>query len=126
MDGGEERTPSNALKTMRHAMTVITENADPGLVTQGWVGNKPCLVTVDTGAYLTVAKYRSQMARKTSEPTFHAADGIWGSLPNPEKCFPNSDPEAAPTQNLGFRCRYHTRFGTASGPRLRLEITGHY
>jgi hypothetical protein len=26
------------------------------LVTQGWIGDKPCLVTVDTGAYLTVAR----------------------------------------------------------------------
>jgi hypothetical protein len=37
-------------------LTVITENADPSLVTQGWVGDKPCLVTVDTGAYVTVAR----------------------------------------------------------------------
>jgi hypothetical protein len=37
-------------------LTVITENADPSLVTQGWVGEKPCLVTVDTGAYVTVVR----------------------------------------------------------------------
>jgi hypothetical protein len=45
-----------ALKPIRHAFTVITENADPSLVTQGWVGNKPCLVTAYTGAYVTVAR----------------------------------------------------------------------
>jgi hypothetical protein len=39
-----------------HALTVITERTNPSLVTQGWVGNKPCLVTVDTGAYVTVAR----------------------------------------------------------------------
>jgi hypothetical protein len=27
-------------------LTVITEKADPSLVTQGWIGDKPCLVTV--------------------------------------------------------------------------------
>lgn len=32
----------------RHALTVVTENADPSLVTQGLVSDKPCLVTVDT------------------------------------------------------------------------------
>jgi hypothetical protein len=37
-------------------LTVIKENANPSLVTQGWVGDKPCLVTVDTGAYVTVAR----------------------------------------------------------------------
>jgi hypothetical protein len=37
-------------------LTGITTKADTGLVTQGWVGDKPCLVTVDTGAYVTVAR----------------------------------------------------------------------
>jgi hypothetical protein len=37
-------------------LIVITEEADPSLVTQGWVGDKPCLVTVDTGAYITVVR----------------------------------------------------------------------
>jgi hypothetical protein len=32
------------------------EKADTSLVTQGWVGDKPCRVTVDTGAYVTVAR----------------------------------------------------------------------
>jgi hypothetical protein len=44
-----------ALKPIRHVLTVITENEDPSLVTQGWVGDKLCLMTVDTGAYVTVA-----------------------------------------------------------------------
>jgi hypothetical protein len=39
-----------------YALTGITSKADTGLVTQGWVGDKPCLVTVDTGAYMTVAR----------------------------------------------------------------------
>jgi hypothetical protein len=32
----------------------ITERADPILVAQGWVGDKPCLVTISMGAYVTV------------------------------------------------------------------------
>jgi hypothetical protein len=46
--GGEGRTPAYALTPSHHALTVNTENADPSLV--------PCLVTVDTGAYVTVAR----------------------------------------------------------------------
>jgi hypothetical protein len=39
-----------------YALTGITTKTDTGLVTQGWVGDKLCLVTVDTGAYVTVAR----------------------------------------------------------------------
>jgi hypothetical protein len=34
---GNLMTVANALKPIRHALTVTTENADPSLVTQGWV-----------------------------------------------------------------------------------------
>jgi hypothetical protein len=37
-------------------LTVITEKADPSLATQGWIGDKPRLVTVDTGAFVTVVR----------------------------------------------------------------------
>jgi hypothetical protein len=39
------------IKAPHHALRVITENADPSLVTQGWVGDKQCLVTVDTSLW---------------------------------------------------------------------------
>jgi hypothetical protein len=45
-----------AVKPPCYALTVITEKAGPSLVTQGCVGDKPCLVTVGTGAYVTVAR----------------------------------------------------------------------
>jgi hypothetical protein len=48
---GGRRRRANAgiyIKAPHHALTVITENADPSLATQGWIGDKPCLVTVDT------------------------------------------------------------------------------
>jgi hypothetical protein len=37
-------------------LTGITERADPSLVAQRWVGDKPCLVTVNAGMYVTVAR----------------------------------------------------------------------
>jgi hypothetical protein len=36
-----------------HALTIIMERADPSLVTQGWIDDKPCLMTIDTRAYGT-------------------------------------------------------------------------
>jgi hypothetical protein len=50
------RTPPYTLRPPHHALTIITENVDPSLVTQGWVGDKPCLVTVGTGVYATVVR----------------------------------------------------------------------
>jgi hypothetical protein len=41
------------VKTPYHALTVFTERADPSLVTQGWVSDKSCLVTMVTRAYVT-------------------------------------------------------------------------
>jgi hypothetical protein len=55
MNEGRQRR-ADALRPSHHALTVIMENADPSLVTQGWVGDKPCLGTVDTGAYIIVAR----------------------------------------------------------------------
>jgi hypothetical protein len=45
---GKWQTPENTLSLMHHMLAVITENTNPSLVTQGWVGDKPCLVTMDT------------------------------------------------------------------------------
>jgi hypothetical protein len=54
------------------------ENTEPSLVIQGWVGDKLCLVTVDTGAYVTVAW--PDIAAGCAEPTFQAADCIREAL----------------------------------------------
>jgi hypothetical protein len=37
-------------------VTVHNEYTDPSLFTKGWVGDKECLVTVDTGAFVTVVR----------------------------------------------------------------------
>jgi hypothetical protein len=46
---------ADALRLPHYGLTGGTEKADTSLVTQGWVGDKLCRVTVDTGAYVTVA-----------------------------------------------------------------------
>jgi hypothetical protein len=53
---GEGQTSACALKHPPHALTVVMENADLIPVTQGWVGDKPYLVTLGTGEYVTVAR----------------------------------------------------------------------
>jgi hypothetical protein len=44
------------IKDPHHALTVIMERADPSMVKQGWVGDRPCLVTVDIQSYVIVAR----------------------------------------------------------------------
>jgi hypothetical protein len=44
------------IKAPHYALTDFTEKTDTSLVTQGWVGDKPCRMTADTGAYFTVAR----------------------------------------------------------------------
>jgi hypothetical protein len=54
---GDGRKEETAAYTLRPPPSDdITESADPSLVTLGWVRDKPCLMTVDTGAYVTVAR----------------------------------------------------------------------
>jgi hypothetical protein len=64
-------------------LTVIMENTDPSLVTQGWVGDKPCLVTVDAGVYVTVARpdIAAGWAERQSDPGFTLQTVSEESLP---------------------------------------------
>jgi hypothetical protein len=43
--------------------------ADPRLVTQGWIGNKPCLVTIDTRVYVTIARPEITTGRSKRQPS---------------------------------------------------------
>jgi hypothetical protein len=94
------------IKTPHHALSVITGNADPSLDTQGWFGDKLCLVTVDTGANVTVAKPDISAGwpeRHTNQP-IQTANGNWGSAPHHKISLSNSDSDGV---NLGFRHQYH-------------------
>jgi hypothetical protein len=54
--GGEGRTPAYVLRPPHYALPDITRKDDTSLVTQGWVSDKPSCVTVNTLAYVTVAR----------------------------------------------------------------------
>jgi hypothetical protein len=42
---GQKRMPMYTLRPPPPPCAVIMEKADPSLVTQGWVGDRPCLMT---------------------------------------------------------------------------------
>jgi hypothetical protein len=54
------------------------ERTDPSLVIQGWVGDKPYLMTVNIGAYINCGQawHHNPIAQKTDEPMLHTAEGI--------------------------------------------------
>jgi hypothetical protein len=65
-------------------------------------------VTVDTEAYVTVPRLNisTRYIDKISEPTLHAADGMWASPPHLGR-YPDTDPEVASTENVGIHLQYH-------------------
>ncbi|XP_023716570.1 uncharacterized protein LOC111869344 [Cryptotermes secundus] len=81
--GGEGRTPAYALRPPHCALTDITQKANTSLVTQGWVGDKPCQVTVDTGAYVTVVRrdIAAGSPEKQPNPDFTQQTVSGGFLP---------------------------------------------
>jgi hypothetical protein len=109
--GGQRKRAGGGeyIKAPPHQHAVIIERTNPSLVTQGWVDDKPCSVTVNTEAYVTVAKHRHclWMAQKTVKPMLQAADCIWESPPHLEGSSPDTDPGTAPTENLVIHCQYH-------------------
>jgi hypothetical protein len=106
--------------------TVITEGADPSLVTQGWVGDKPrCDHRHRDVRDCRHAPHRCLMARKVAEPKLHAADGVWGSHHHLQESFPDTDSGAEPSEKLGIRRQYHKRFHLRAGhPAHILRICG--
>jgi hypothetical protein len=44
------------VKATHPTLKLITKRTENCLVAQGWIGNKACLVTIDTGACVTVAR----------------------------------------------------------------------
>jgi hypothetical protein len=114
-------------------MAVIMENAycshHPGLDQRQ---TRPC--DGKPWGICRLARHRHWRAPKEDEPTFHAADNIWGSSPHPARSFPNYEPRAAPTKNLGFRRQYHQwiHLGTGHtaslwcicGPRAPNTVSG--
>jgi hypothetical protein len=54
------------IKASHHVLTVITERANPILVALGWVGERPCLVTIDTGECVAVTRldFASRLSKR--------------------------------------------------------------
>jgi hypothetical protein len=108
---------SEHIKAPNQALTAIMEGASPSLLIQGWVGDKPCLMTVDIGVYVTVARPNTAVGwpEKTAKPTVHVADSIWRNPIHLEGCFPDNDPEAAPTESSGICPKIHKQVHLEAG-----------
>jgi hypothetical protein len=48
--------PEPSIKPPRYAVKVLAEWAKGSLIADGWVKEKPCRVTIDTGASATVVR----------------------------------------------------------------------
>jgi hypothetical protein len=92
------------------------------MVTGDWVGEKPCLMTVDTLAYVTVARPDIAAGWPERHPnqrfTLHTVSGETLSVLNGN--VPDSDLGAGPIQNFGFRRKYHIRVRLGAGPTARI------
>jgi hypothetical protein len=75
--------PAYALRPPHYALTDTTGLANTSLVTQGWVGDKPYQVTVDTGAYVTIARpdIAAGWPERQPNPHFMLQTISGGSLP---------------------------------------------
>jgi hypothetical protein len=77
--GGKGGKQGYKLRSHRHTPTLLTERAEPSLVIKGWVGDKPCLVTIDTGAYATAARPDTAVGWPEKQPdqrhTLHTLSG---------------------------------------------------
>jgi hypothetical protein len=91
-----------------YALTGITEKSDTSMVTQGWIVDKPCRVTVDTGACVTVARpgIAAGGPERQRNPAF-MVQTVWGNPIHLERNSAKSHHGAAPAVYVGFRRRYH-------------------
>jgi hypothetical protein len=107
--GRTGRMPAYALKPPHYALTDITGINDISLVTQGWVGNKPCRVTVDTGAYVTVARPDIATGWPERQPhTGFTLQTVWGIPTHLKRSSADSHPGVPPAKDVGV-CREHHR-----------------
>jgi hypothetical protein len=83
----------------------------------------PCRVTIDTGAFVTVAKaiHRRVTAREEAWPTVRPASGFGMDDPHRQRGAGRAESGAAGPEGMGVRCRYngrvHPRAGYSGGLR---------
>jgi hypothetical protein len=82
--------------------------ADPSLDTQGSVGDKPCIVTVDTKAYVNVARPNITTGWPEREPNQRYA--LLRYLQKPSTSWRQPDPGPQPTKNLGIFANITNKF----------------
>jgi hypothetical protein len=95
-------------KITEKPLSMSEKHGNDSLHAQGWIGDKPCLMTTDSGMSVTVA-WPNITAGLPQRPT-HAicpADGIIGDHPHLEESFRKTDFEAVPTDYLCVRRQYH-------------------
>jgi hypothetical protein len=109
--GEGQRKGANAgicIKPPHYALTDITEKTDTSLVTQGWVGDKPCRVTVDTGTYVTIARpdIAARWPERQPHPGFKLQTVSGESLPILKEVL-LTHAGAPPAKDVGVRREYH-------------------
>jgi hypothetical protein len=80
------------------------------LVIEGWADDEPYLMTVDAGACMTVA--RPDIASRWPKSYLkqcYMLQTVSGEAPTPhfQGSYPDTNPGAAPIENLGFCHQYH-------------------
>jgi hypothetical protein len=84
--------------------SVCDEDGHDSLYADGWIGERKCLVTIDTGATVTVTR---PWLPERGIHKVHPADSIRGELPHLEWCFRDTKPGTMLTENLGVHHQYH-------------------
>jgi hypothetical protein len=73
---GKGGTPAYTLRPHHQDLTVITERTEPSLVTQVWVGETPCPVTIDTVRECRRARHGRRTSRKATRPQTVSAEAL--------------------------------------------------
>jgi hypothetical protein len=67
----KRRPPASSPPSPRFTLQVLTNGSDDSLIAEGWIQGRPCRVTIDTGASVTIARpdiAAGQPWRKPSRP----------------------------------------------------------
>jgi hypothetical protein len=100
---GKEGMLTSPLHLSNTTFNITADRDSNSLFAQGWNGDKPCFMTVNTGASITIAR----MARKEVKLMPHAANGIWEDPPHPKGSLSGTDPGKEPQTSLGALRRNH-------------------
>jgi hypothetical protein len=69
--GGKHGAPAYTLRPPYPTLNLTTKRTENNLLTQDWIGNKSCLVTIDTEACVTVPRPDIVAVCPEREPSQH-------------------------------------------------------